>query len=97
MSFIRVLHDWPAEIARSLLQKAKNVLTPGGRIIVCEEFRTQERLFVQFFWTYFLIGVDACVSRLRETDWYTEALALLGFRDIRVISGEFDIITAVVA
>lgn len=64
LSFIRVLHDWPADVARSLLRKAKQALAPGGRIIVCEEFRTRDRLAVQLFWTYFLIGVDGCVSRL---------------------------------
>jgi len=97
LSFIRVLHDWPPDIARSLLCKAKQALAPGGRIIVCEEFRTADRLAVQLFWTYFLIGVDACVSRLREVEWYTEALAALGFTDIRVIHGAFDLVTAVAA
>jgi demethylspheroidene O-methyltransferase len=97
LSFIRVLHDWPADVARLLLCKAKEALAPGGRIVVCEEFRTQDRLAVQLFWTYFLIGVDGCVSRLREVGWYTEALTCLGFNDIRVIHGAFDLITAVAA
>jgi demethylspheroidene O-methyltransferase len=95
LSFIRVLHDWPAEVARSLLRKAKDALAPRGRIIVCEEFRTSDRLAVQFFWTYFLIGADTCVSRLREVEWYTEALVSLGFTDVRVIRGELDLVTAI--
>jgi hypothetical protein len=95
LSFIRVLHDWPAEVARSLLCKAANALAPGARIVICEEFRTPERLAIQLFWTYFLIGVDGCVSRLREVEWYTEALAALGFCDIAVIPGAFDIVVAV--
>ena len=70
-------------------------MRPGGRIVVCEEFRTRDRLAVQLFWTYFLIGVDGCVSRLREVQWYTNALENLGFRNICVIDGAFDIITAV--
>jgi demethylspheroidene O-methyltransferase len=97
LSFIRVLHDWPAEVARLMLRRAKEALPPGGRIIVCEEFRTEDRLAVQLFWTYFLIGADGCVSRLREVEWYTEALTTLGFSDIRVIHGAFDLITAVAA
>lgn len=97
LSFIRVLHDWPADIARLLLGKARDALAPGGRIVICEEFRTPDRLAVQFFWTYFLTGVDACVSRLREVEWYTAALTHLGFKDIRVLRGGFDIVTAVVA
>ena len=97
LSFIRVLHDWPADVARLLLCKARQALAPGGRIIICEEFRTGDSLAVQLFWTYFLIGVDACVSRLREVEWYTRALTTLGFTDILVIHGTFDIITAVAA
>jgi demethylspheroidene O-methyltransferase len=94
LTFARVLHDWPADVARMLLEKAKQALPPGGRIAVCEEFRTRDRLAVQFFWTYFLIGVDACTSRLREVEWYTEALAEIGFADIRVIPGPFDVVVA---
>jgi demethylspheroidene O-methyltransferase len=94
LSFVRVLHDWPADVARTLLEKAKQALPPGGRLVICEEFRTRDRLAVQFFWTYFLIGVDSCTSRLREVEWYTEALAALGFADIRVIPGAFDAVVA---
>lgn len=94
LSFVRVLHDWPADVARTLLEKAREALPPGGRIAICEELRTRDRLAVQFFWTWFLIGVDGCTSRLRETSWYTEALAALGFADIRVIPGAFDVILA---
>jgi demethylspheroidene O-methyltransferase len=94
LSFVRVLHDWPADVARTLLEKATRALRPGGRLVVCEEFRTRDRLAVQFFWTYFLVGVDACTSRLREVEWYTEALAALGFVDIRVLPGPFDIVVA---
>jgi demethylspheroidene O-methyltransferase len=94
LSFVRVLHDWPAEVARALLAKARRALSPGGRLVVCEEFRTPDRLAIQFFWTYLLTGVDTCTSRLREVAWYTEALATLGFVDIRVIPGPFDVMVA---
>jgi SAM-dependent methyltransferase/DNA-binding HxlR family transcriptional regulator len=94
LSFVRVLHDWPADVARTLLEKARSALPPGGRLAICEEFRTPDRLAIQFFWTYFLTGVDACTSRLREASWYTEALAALGFTDIRVIPGAFDVVVA---
>ncbi len=97
LSFVRVLHDWPADIARTLLEKARQALQPGGRLVICEEFRTRDRLAIQFFWTYFLIGADTCTSRLREVEWYTEALAALGFVDIRVIPGAFDVVVATAA
>ncbi len=95
LSFIRVLHDWPADVARALLRKAADALPPGGRIAICEEFRTPDRLAVQLFWTYFLVGVDGCVSRLREVEWYRDALFALGFVDIAVIRGAFDVVVAV--
>ncbi|MBC7973995.1 MAG: ArsR family transcriptional regulator, partial [Myxococcales bacterium] len=94
ISLIRVLHDWPADVARALLRKAADALAPGGRIVICEELRTPDRLAVQLFWTYFLVGVDSCVSRLREVAWYTEALAALGFVEIAVLPGAFDVIVA---
>lgn len=64
----------------------------GRPAVICEEFRDHDRLAVQCFWTYFLIGVDACVSRLREVSWYQDVLAVLGFRDITVLPGAFDLI-----
>jgi hypothetical protein len=94
LSFVRVLHDWPADVARMLLTKARDALPPGGRIVICEEFRDRDRLAVQFFWTYFLTGVDSCVSRLREVSWYVEALGALGFSDIEVVPGAFDLVVA---
>ena len=94
LSLIRVLHDWPADVARQLLRAAADALAPGARIVICEEFRTPDRLAVQLFWTYFLIGVDSCVSRLREASWYTEALAALGFVEVEVLPGAFDVIVA---
>jgi SAM-dependent methyltransferase len=94
ISFVRVLHDWPAETARALIEKARAALRPGGTLIVSEEFRTKDRLAVQFFWTYFLVGVDACVSRLREVSWYQRVLAEAGFDDVRVLPGAFELVVA---
>lgn len=94
ISFVRVLHDWPTATARALLVKAMDALPVGGRIVICEELRDPDRLAVQFFWTYFLVGADACWSRLREASWYTATLAELGFIDIRVLPGPFDLIVA---
>lgn len=95
LSFVRVLHDWPPEVVGELLAKARAALPPGGRVLVCEEFRTPERLAAQFFWSYFLIGVDGCTSMLRTTDHYTRTLAALGFTDIAVLAGPFDVVVGV--
>jgi hypothetical protein len=95
LSFVRVLHDWPEDTARTLLRAAFEALPAGGRVLICEEFRTPERLAAQFFWSYFLMGVDACVSRLREVDFYTRALEALGFHQVRVLPGPFELVTAV--
>lgn len=93
--FVRVLHDWPAETARALLDKAHHALGAGGRVVICEELRTPERLAAQFFWTYFLIGVDSCVSRLREADVYRRMLCETGFDGVEVLDGgPFELIVA---
>lgn len=94
LSFVRVLHDWPNDVASMLIRKAYDALSPGGRVIVCEEFRDGERLAIQFFWSYFLIGLDGCVSRLREGAYYARALAEAGFVDCRVVAGPFDFVVA---
>ena len=93
--FVRVLHDWPAETSRTLLRASHDALAPGSRIVITEEMRTPARLAVQFFWTYFLVGVDACVSRLREAEWYRDALGTLGFASVEVREGGFDLVTAI--
>jgi demethylspheroidene O-methyltransferase len=94
LSFVRVLHDWPNDVASMLLRKAFEALPPGGRVIVSEELRDSERLAVQFFWSYFLIGLDNCVSRLRESEFYVHALEEAGFRSCHVLSGAFDVVVA---
>lgn len=95
LSFVRVLHDWPEDTARALLRAATEALPSGGRILICEEFRTPERLAAQFFWSYFLMGVDSCVSRLREVTFYTQALEALGFKEVQILPGPFELVTAV--
>jgi demethylspheroidene O-methyltransferase len=94
ISFVRVLHDWDEAKARHLLAKAARALAPGGCLVICEEFRTRERLAAQFFWTYFLMGVDACESRLRDVDFYLRELGALGFTETRVLPGAFDVVVA---
>jgi demethylspheroidene O-methyltransferase len=94
VSFVRVLHDWDERRAREVLAKGAAAVAPGGCLVVCEEFRTHERLAVQFFWTYFLLGVDACESRLREVEFYLRELRALGFEDVRVLPGAFDLVIA---
>lgn len=96
MTFVRVLHDWSAQTAQSLLKAAWTALPSGGRVVICEEFRTPERLAAQFFWTYFLIGVDSCVSRLREVELYVQMLQDAGFQELEVLrGGPFELVTAV--
>lgn len=94
VSFVRVLHDWPTPFARELVRKAHRALPPGGLLVVCEEFRNAERLAVQFFWTYFLIGVDSCVSHLRSKEHYRRLLTQEGFEPPVEFSGPFDLLVA---
>ncbi|GAA2853716.1 class I SAM-dependent methyltransferase [Streptosporangium fragile] len=94
MSLVRVLHDWPVSTARTLLRKVHEALKPGGRVMICEEFRTPERLAGQFFWSYFLMGVDACHSRLYDIEHYTRLLGETGFVEITVLPGPVEVILA---
>lgn len=94
VSFVRVLHDWDESRARTLLAKGVRALAPGGRLVICEEFRTRERLAVQFFWTYFLMGVDACESRLRDVEFYVRELRQLGYAHTSIVPGAFDLVVA---
>ncbi|MGW1060200.1 methyltransferase [Micromonospora rubida] len=94
LAFVRVLHDWPNDVARTLVEKAYSALAPGGLLLICEEFRTPDRLAMQFFWSYFLIGVDSCVSRLREVEFYTGLLEEVGFTRVRVLPGGWELVTA---
>lgn len=87
MCFVRTLHDWPADVSRELIRKAFESLEAGGVILIAEEFRNPERLAAQFFWTYFLMGVDSCVSRLREVEFYFDALDRQGFRELSCATG----------
>ena len=94
LAFVRVLHDWPTAISRRLVEKAYQALPPGGLLLICEEFRTPDRLAMQFFWSYFLIGVDSCVSRLRDVDFYTSLLEEVGFENIAVLPGGWELVIA---
>jgi demethylspheroidene O-methyltransferase len=94
LSFVRVLHDWPTQVARLLLAKAHRALPPGGRILICEELRDSERLAAQFFWSYFLIGLDGCASRLRPHGWYLAALTEAGFVEPTLLDAPFPVIAA---
>jgi demethylspheroidene O-methyltransferase len=94
LSFVRVLHDWPTPITRQLVENAYQALPPHGLLLICEEFRTPERLAIQFFWSYLLIGVDSCTSRLREIEFYTDLLHQVGFQDTEILPGPFELITA---
>ncbi|WP_433528849.1 methyltransferase [Micromonospora sp. CA-263727] len=94
LSFVRVLHDWPNAVARQLVQQAYEALEPGGLLLICEEFRTPDRLAMQFFWSYFLIGVDSSVSRLREVDFYTRLLTEVGFQQVAVLPGSWELVIA---
>jgi demethylspheroidene O-methyltransferase len=94
LAFVRVLHDWPEDTARRLLRAGLEALPPGGLVLICEEFRTPERLAAQFFWSYFLMGVDSCSSALREQAFYTRELEALGCREVNVWPGPFELVTA---
>ncbi|GAB3158145.1 hypothetical protein GCM10027290_60750 [Micromonospora sonneratiae] len=94
LAFVRVLHDWPNDVARRLVENAYRALRPGGLLLICEEFRTPDRLAMQFFWSYFLIGVDSSFSRLRDAQFYINLLKEVGFEEAEVLPGTWELIIA---
>lgn len=95
LAFVRVLHDWPNDVSRRLVESAYQALSPGGLLLICEEFRTPDRLAMQFFWSYFLIGVDSSFSRLRDVEFYTGLLREVGFEEVEVLPGAWELVIAV--
>jgi len=81
VTFKSVLHDWPTDEARALLERAGRALAPGGRLVIYERapmalrerpvgyVQSADLVFQPFF---------------READLYTGALAALGFVDCTV-------------
>lgn len=76
-----VLHDWPAEAARALLERAAQALAPGGRLVIYErapmDLRARPPGYVQ--------SADLVFQPFfREADLYTETLETLGFVAVSV-------------
>ena len=42
VSFSRVLHDWDDSSVRTLLQRAHQVLNPGGTLLICEPLQVED-------------------------------------------------------
>jgi len=81
VTFKSVLHDWPADEARALLERAGRALAPGGRLVIYERapmpLRERPLGYVQ--------SADLVFQPFfREADLYTGALAALGFVDCTV-------------
>ncbi len=81
VTFKSVLHDWPAEEARALLEQAARALAPGGRLVIYERapmaLRQRPLGYVQ--------SADLVFQPFfRDADLYIETLAMLGFVDCTV-------------
>ncbi len=83
VTFKSVLHDWPPDEARALLERAGRALAPGGRLVIYERapmvLRDRAPGYVQ--------SADLVFQPFfREAGLYTETLAALGFVDLSVRS-----------
>lgn len=76
-----VLHDWPDEVVRSMLQKSFDALPGGGRMLIFERQRWD---FSSEATTYGLLPVMLFFRSYRSPEQYAEALSNCGFADIRV-------------
>jgi len=88
VSFKSVLHDWPDADAERLLERARDVVRPGGRLLIFErapiELRGQRIPYAMASDLVFL-------HFLRSADLYLKRLAQLGFEAIEYRRIELDI------
>jgi SAM-dependent methyltransferase len=79
VSFKSVLHDWPDEDAVRLLERARQLVRPGGRLLIFE----REPISVRGRRISYAITPDlAFLHFLRPADLYLKKLAELGFDEI---------------
>ncbi|MCA9058338.1 MAG: methyltransferase domain-containing protein [Planctomycetaceae bacterium] len=80
ISFKSVLHDWPEEATAMLLQKCRDRLPPGGRLLIFERAAVD---FRRHPLSYGQLPVLLFFRSYRHAETYTDLLNRAGFSDIR--------------
>lgn len=87
VSFKSMLHDWPEEKAKHLMQKARESLNQGGELLIFE------REAIEFNKTtvpYSMIPFLLFYNSFRSSSFYQDYLRELGFQNIKARSIELD-------
>jgi SAM-dependent methyltransferase len=87
VSFKSVLHDWPDQDAARLLERAKSVVRPGGRLLIFERGPIEvrgKRI------PYVMVPDLVFLHFLRPADLYLRKLEELGFTGIKYQRVELD-------
>ena len=87
VSFKSMLHDWPAEQAKSFVAKAAKALEPGGTLLVFERGPLRVREAAPAF---SLLPILLFFRSYRPSTEYVTMLQELGFRDIEVRDIQLD-------
>ncbi|CTQ56370.1 Demethylspheroidene O-methyltransferase [Roseibium album] len=89
--FKSVLHDWPPPDTALMLDRAKDALAPGGRIVICERGPLADEMPLELGEDEqqnllpFTMAANIVFSPFyRPASFYVSALAERGFEDIKV-------------
>jgi SAM-dependent methyltransferase len=94
--FSRVLADWPQDVCRMLLAKARRALRPGGRVVICEPL-ADDNPELAFAWHFtYLPYDDFGLALYKPLADYLRMLAALGFGRPRVRRRSRDSIHSVI-
>ena len=81
--FSRVLADWPPDVCRMLLRKARASLAPGGILLVAEPFRDQNPA-LSIAWEHSYLPYDDFGAYVyKTTGYYADLFAEAGFVELQ--------------
>jgi precorrin-6B methylase 2 len=96
VQFSRVLADWPEDVCRMLLGKARESLLPGGKVVICEPL-ADENPALMLSWHFSYVPYDDFgVELYKHLDTYQRLLTGLGFRLLQIKHRSDDSIHAVI-
>jgi ubiquinone/menaquinone biosynthesis C-methylase UbiE len=94
-----VFHHLPAEVKRGALVEARRVLTPGGRLLICDVGRSQDPVMrAVFFLVQLLDGFETTRENVKGK--LPQLVAESGFNDVAILwrvrtgGGSLDVIEA---
>lgn len=83
-----VLHDWPDDRARQIIEKSFSALKPGGRVLLFERAAWNP---ISHPLSYGLLPILLFFRSYREPQFYVERLTAAGFRNIAVQRLELEV------